>query len=94
MAVTHRKNGIHPDVKIDDVMDLEHYFRDYVTDIANDEDYFPIIKVFNNLPLDEKRLFIIYLLCDNNATAVAHQLGASSWSVRTKILNIRKKLQQ
>lgn len=90
--MTRRKNNNTTDIEVDDVMELERYFSDYVKNIASDETYFDVINRFNRLPLDEKRMFIIYILCDNNATTVAKQLGSSAWTVRTKILNIRKKL--
>lgn len=91
--MTRRKNNIDPNISVDDVTELEHYFKDYMSDIKSDATYFDVISRFNQLPLDEKRIFIIYILCECNASTVAKQLGASDWTVRTKVLNIRRKLQ-
>lgn len=87
-----RKNKPTVDLSVDDVTEIERHFKDYITNITSDEKYFNIINKFNRLPLDEKRIFIIYILCENNAVAVASQLGCSAWIASSKVRAIKDKL--
>ena len=75
------------------VKEVEEIISEPLTIWTNDDEWIAY-KSVSNLPLEERRLFIVYSLLDCSVTKVAKLLKVDTKTIKSRIDDIMKKLKR
>ena len=75
------------------VKEVEKIISEPLT-IWSDDDEFSAYRSVADLPLEERRLFIVYSLLDCSVTKVAKLLKVDTKTIKSRIFEIKQKLKQ
>ena len=75
------------------VKELEEIISEPLT-IWSDDDEFSAYRSVADLPLEERRLFIVYSLLDCSVTKVAKLLCVDTKTIKSRIFEIKQKLKR
>ena len=75
------------------VKEVEEIILEPLT-IWSDDDEFSAYRSVADLPLEERRLFIVYSLLDCSVTKVAKLLKVDTKTIKSRIFEIKQKLKQ
>ena len=75
------------------VKEVEEIILEPLT-IWTDDDEFSAYRSVANLPLEERRLFIVYSLLDCSVTKVAKLLQVDTKTIKSRIFEIKQKLKR